>query len=350
MEIGLGLDATLNLSLGDQEDLSLEAARMGYTSLWTPESLGHDAFQLCALRWEATRKERPEGLTTGISVSPVMYRSPLALAMSGGTMSEWTGGRFIMGIGSGSVSRAKSRQAIGMGRVSPLAMMRDYLNTVKGLVAGEEVNYQGDVVTLRGIKLAIDPPPRTPVYLGALGPEMVRLSGELADGVCLNWCTPEQIAWSRERIAEGAARVGRDPGDVKVTEYIRVCIDEDPEIARHAFALSTMEYALGRRITSSRQRTTGYRAHFERMGFGKELAELDRMRELGESNDRVAEAFPAEVLRRVGYFGSAAGARESFRKVAEGLDVGVVRVVAARPGLDLVRAVMEACRPSEPVN
>ncbi len=346
MEIGLGLDSTLNLSFADQEDLSLDAARMGYTSLWTPESLGQDAFQLCTVRWAATRQERTEGLTTGISVAPVMYRSPLALAMSGGTLSERTGGRFIMGIGSGSVSRPSSRQAIGMGRVSALAMMRDYLITVKGLVNGEQVNYQGDVVTLRGMKLAIDPPPRTPVYLGALGPEMVRLSGELADGVCLNWCTPEQIAWSRDRIAEGAARAGRDPGDVQVTEYIRVCVDEDPKIARRAFSLSIMEYALGRRTRSPRERSTGYRAHFERMGFVKELAELDRMRELGESHEKVAEAFPVEVLRRVGYFGSAQGASQAFQKLAEGLDVAVVRVVAARPGLDSVRAVMETCRPA----
>ena len=74
--------------------------------------------------------------------------------------------------------------------------------------------------------------------------------------------------------------------------------------------------------------------------------ELDRMRELGESNDKVAAAFPAEVLRKVGYFGPASGAREAFLKVAEGLDEAVVRVVTARPGVDSVRAVMEACRPS----
>ena len=345
MEIGLGLDATFTLSYGDQEDLSLNVARMGYTSLWTPEGTGQDAFQLCALRWAATRQEFAEGLTTGIAVSPVMYRSPVAFAVSGGTLSERTGGRFIMGIGSGGAHQPGSRRAMGLGPVSALALMRDYLKTVKALVAGEVVDYEGDVVTLHRMKLAIDPPPRTPVYLGALGPEMLRLAGELADGVCLNWCTPEQIAWSRERIAEGAARAGRNPSNVKVMEYIRVCVDEDPEIAQRAFALSTAGYALGQRVPSARERGLGYRAHFDRMGFAEEMAELDRMRELGESSDRVAAAFPVEVLRRVGYFGPAAGAGKAFRKLAEGLDVAVVRVVAARPGLDSVRAVMEACRP-----
>ena len=131
------------------------------------------------------------------------------------------------------------------------------------------------MVTLRGINLGIDPPPRTPVYLGTLGPEMLRLSGELANGAALNWCTPEQIAWSRERIAEGAARSGRDPASVKVVEYIRVCVDDDVGVARRAFARSVMGYALGARVPTERQRQLGYRAHFERMGFTDALGELD---------------------------------------------------------------------------
>jgi alkanesulfonate monooxygenase SsuD/methylene tetrahydromethanopterin reductase-like flavin-dependent oxidoreductase (luciferase family) len=223
--------------------------------------------------------------------------------------------------------------------------MRDYLVTVRGLVAGEEVNYEGEVVTVRGIKLAISPPPRTPVYLGALGPEMLRLGGELADGICLNWCSPEQIAWSRERIAEGAARVGRDPNSVRVVEYIRVCVDQDVDVARRAFARSTMGYALGQRVPTDRERRLGYRAHFERMGFAEALAELDRMRQRGAPANEVADAFPPELLKRVGYYGTAEDAAGAFRRLAEGLDMAIVRVVAARPGIASVQAVLQACRP-----
>jgi alkanesulfonate monooxygenase SsuD/methylene tetrahydromethanopterin reductase-like flavin-dependent oxidoreductase (luciferase family) len=227
--------------------------------------------------------------------------------------------------------------------------MRDYLTTVRRLVAGDEVTYQGEVVTLQGVRLAISPPPRTPVYLGALGPEMLRLAGELADGVCLNWCTPEQIAWSRERIAEGAGRVGRDPKDVQVVEYIRVCVDDDVEVARRAFARATMGYALGQWVPTARERQLGYRAHFERMGYAAALAALDRMRQQGATADEVADAFPPELLKRVGYYGAPEGAAAAFRRLAEGLDVAIVRVVAARPGMASVCAVLNACRP-EPVN
>jgi alkanesulfonate monooxygenase SsuD/methylene tetrahydromethanopterin reductase-like flavin-dependent oxidoreductase (luciferase family) len=345
MDIGIGLDATLNLSFGEQADLAQEAARLGYASIWTPEGAGQDSFQLCSQRWAASCQVTPEGLTTGIGVSPVLYRTPVAFAMSGGTLSQLTGGRFMMGIGAGGAYRPRTRHSLGLPRFSTLALMRDYLVTVRGLVAGEEVNYEGEVVTLRGIKLAISPPPRTPVYLGALGPEMLRLGGELADGICLNWCSPEQIAWSRERIAEGAARVGRDPNSVKVVEYIRVCVDQDVDVARRAFARSTMGYALGQRVPTDRERRLGYRAHFERMGFTEALAELDRMRQRGAPANEVADAFPPALLKRVGYYGTAAEAAGAFRRLAEGLDMAIVRVVAAQPGIAPVQAVLQACRP-----
>jgi alkanesulfonate monooxygenase SsuD/methylene tetrahydromethanopterin reductase-like flavin-dependent oxidoreductase (luciferase family) len=174
---------------------------------------------------------------------------------------------------------------------------------------------------------------------------MLRLAGELADGVCLNWCSPEQIAWSRERIAEGAARVGRDPSRVKVAEYIRVCVDQDTDVARRAFTRATMGYALGQRVPTERERQLGYRAHFERMGFTEALAELDRMRQRGATANEVAEAFPPELLQRVGYYGTAEEAASSFQRLAKGLDVAIVRVVAARPGIASVQAVVQACRP-----
>ena len=219
--------------------LSREAARQGYTSMWVTEGTGWDAFQLCALRWAASRQVVPEGLRTGIAVSPVAYRTPVAFAMSAGTLSELTGGRFILGIGSGDLHRSGGLRSIGP-RVSTLSMMRDYLVTVRALLGGEVVDYEGQTVTLRGARLGMDPPPHTPVYLGAMGPEMLRLAGELADGVILNWCTPTQIAWSRERIGEGASRAGRAAESGTVDHSISGCVDDDIGSARRAHGRGCM--------------------------------------------------------------------------------------------------------------
>ena len=90
----------------------------------------------------------------------------------------------------------------------------------------------------------------------------------------------------------------------------------------------------------------GYRAHFERMGFGEELADLDQMRMEGATTDEVAEAFPAEVLKKVGFYGKPEGAGDAFYNLAKGLDTALVRVVSAKPGLDSVLATMRACQPA----
>ena len=345
MEIGLGLDGTLGLSLSEEAELSAEAARLGYASIWTPEGMGYDSFQICAHRWAASKTVVAGGLGTGISVSPVALRTPTSLAMSAGTMTALTGGRFVLGIGSGAIHRPGGRRAFGMGPGSTLDVMRDYVGTVRRLLAGETVTHTGPAASLHGVSLAIDPPPRTPVYLGALGPKMLELGGELADGLALNWCTPDQVAWSRERIASGADAAGRDPGAVKAAEYIRVCVDDDVDAARRGLARAALGYALGPRGATARDRRMGYRAHFERMGFADTLARLDAMRDRGAALDEVADAMPADELRRVGYFGTADGAAAEFRRLARGLDTAIVRVVAAKPGVDSVLAVMRACAP-----
>ena len=347
MEIGLGLGGELNLSLAEQAELAREAARLGYTSVWTNEGTGLDGFQVCAQRWAATKEVVDGGLTTGISVSPVMYRTPIGFAMSAGTVSELSGGRFILGIGTGGAYRPESRQAVGFFDASPLTIMRDYLVTTRALLAGEVVTYEGKAITLRGARLGIDPPPRTPVYVAAMGPHMLRLAGELADGVCLNWCTPEQVAWSRERVEEGASKAGRVQAKIPLVSYIRVCVDDDVDVTRRAFARALMGYALGQRVPTLRERKQGYRAHFERMGFADSLAELDRMRGAGASQDELADAFPESMLRQVGYYGPASGAADAFRRVAEGLDVAIVRVVSSGPGLEAIRSVMAACAPRQ---
>jgi alkanesulfonate monooxygenase SsuD/methylene tetrahydromethanopterin reductase-like flavin-dependent oxidoreductase (luciferase family) len=175
---------------------------------------------------------------------------------------------------------------------------------------------------------------------------MLRLAGELADGVCLNWCAPEQIAWSRERIAEGARRAHRDPVQIQVVEYIRVCVDPDVDVARRALARSTMGYALGQGIPTARERQWGYRAHFERMGYTAVLAELDHLRQRGATPAEVADACPPAFLKHVGYYGTPEGAAAAFRHLAVGLDVALVRVVAARPGIASVLTTLQACRPA----
>lgn len=341
MQIGVGLGADLGLNFEQQRELAQEAARLGYRHAWTNAGLTHDSFQICAQWSMASRAIVEGGLMTGISVLPVAMWSAPVLAAVAGTVGDLSGGRFTLGIGAGGAFYEANRDSLGLEAHPPIALMRDYLITIRALLAGEQVDYDGTAVKLHGVKLGFRPP-HVPVYLGALGPQMLRLAGAHADGAALNWCNPEQVAWSRKEIAAGASKAGRKPEDVQVAEYIRICVDEDEDRARLALARATMGYAMAR---PGMPKDLGYRAHFARMGFDEPISALEAMQAKGASTAEIAEQFPRELLQRVGYYGPAAGAAAAFRRLAEGLDLAIVRVVAARPGIESVLAVMRACKP-----
>ncbi len=343
MEIGVGLDPSLRLSWEEQRQIAREAVGLGYKSIWTNANMtGRDAFHVCA-QWNAVTKDLVEGgVSTGISVVPVALWSPMLLASQAATVGELTGGRCIAGLGSGSIVSPEFQRSYNLPPHPPIAMMRDYITTVRALLRGEKVDYSGRTLSLHNVQLSFRPP-AVPVFLGALGPQMLRLAGEVSDGAALNWCTPEQIAESRARVNAGAERAGRDPSEVRLAEYIRVCIDDDEAMARRAYTRSAMGYALGRQPDAPQ---SGYRAHFGRMGFDVDLRRIEEGRAKGMPEEEVVDAFPPELLKAVGYYGPAGGAAAAFRRLSEGLDIAVVRVVAARPGVESVRAVMRACAPA----
>lgn len=337
MDYGIGIDASLGLSFAESRELARNSAAAGYASAWTPSGpITRDGFQVCG-QWSAA----VEGLTTGVAVIPVPVWTPSALASQAGTLSELSGGRFILGIGTGGSYSEDFRRSYGLPAYPAVAMMRDYLVTLRGLLNGEKVTHEGKAIRLGGLQLT-ERPLQVPLYIASLGPQMLRLAGELADGVFLNWSTPEQREWCRARIAEGAGRVGRDPGAVKLIEYIRVCVDEDEERARRTFANAFMGYALSRPGASPEH---GYRGHFTRMGFNDALVKIEAVRDSGASADEVADAFPEDFLRQMGYYGKASGAGAALAELSRGLDSAVVRIVTHDPGMAPARLTMESCRP-----
>jgi alkanesulfonate monooxygenase SsuD/methylene tetrahydromethanopterin reductase-like flavin-dependent oxidoreductase (luciferase family) len=185
--------------------------------------------------------------------------------------------------------------------------------------------------------------PTAPVYLAALGPQMLRLAGEVADGVLLNWATPERIAASRKLVDAGAVRAGRAPGSVPMTMYIRVCVDDDVAAARQAFGAQVLGYAMGAPGTPP---GTGYRGLFAQMGFDAELTELEQRRDRGEAMADLVDAAPEDMLRAVGYYGPAAGAPAAFARLSAGLDEAIVRIVTARPGPESASHAMAALTPA----
>jgi alkanesulfonate monooxygenase SsuD/methylene tetrahydromethanopterin reductase-like flavin-dependent oxidoreductase (luciferase family) len=337
MRIGAGLDGRLGLPFGELREAGREAARLGFESLWTPAGGVPDAFHVCA----AWSMDTPL-LRTGISVVPAARLwGPVPLAIQAATVGQISDGRFVLGLGTGGYGPG-FWASVGLPD-RPIAVMRDYLTVVRGLLTGQPVTHDGPALHVQGAALGGAPLPSVPVYLGALGPQMLRLAGELADGALLNWATPDRIAISRDLVAEGAARGGRDPLEVGLTMYIRVCVDDDVDAARAALGRQVLAYAMASPGTPL---TAGYRGLFAEMGFGGVLSELEARQRDGEKLDALVAAAPDELLSSVGYFGPAKGAAEAYARLSQGLDETIVRIVTVRPGLDLVVDAMEALTPA----
>lgn len=342
MDYGIGVDASLGLSFAQSRALVAEAAGLGYTSAWTPSGPPlRDGFQVCAQWHAATESGVDGGLTTGIAVIPVPVWTVQSLVQQAGALSALTGGKFILGIGTGGIYGTDYQETHGLPAWPVVRMMREYLVTLRGLLGGEVVTHAGTVINLKGLQLVGRPLP-VPLYTAALGPQMLRLAGELADGVSLNWTAPSMRPWVREEVAKGAARANRDPDQVRITEYIRVCIDDDEEAARVAFVRAFIGYALSR---PGAPKTSGYRGHFIRMGYDEALTRIETRRDAGAPEAELIDMFPPELLREVGYYGKAAGAPAALARLSEGLDLAIVRIVGARPGIEAARAVMLACKP-----
>lgn len=211
--LGFSIDPQQGLAEDDELRLVRLGTELGYESAWTPSGPDQAAFDRC-VRWH-----QASGLPTGISVVPAAGQPPGFYAEHARRTWADTGGKFMLGVGSGGMPNAA-------------AGMRSYLAELRPLL-----------------------PETLPVCVAALGPLMLRVAAEMGDGVALNWCSPEQVRWSRQVVENAAKQVGRPAPEL--ADYIRTAVDPDPELARSTVATAALRYALG---------PPAYRRHFERMG------------------------------------------------------------------------------------
>lgn len=153
---------------------------------------------------------------------------PARLASQVATLEEVSGGRAVCGLGAGDRSTLRN---LGIERERPLCRVLETTRVSRALWRGERVTHEG-TFTCRdaGLNYAAG---EVPVYVGAQGPQMLRMAGKHADGVLVNAAHPRDVAWARERVAEGEAERVRE-GGVDVAVYASVSVAEDGEAARAA--------------------------------------------------------------------------------------------------------------------
>src|SRR3984893_5252035 len=167
------------------------AADAGFSRLWFPqpppwaEVAGWDALTTLAVAGAATG-----GIELGSSVVVAYTQHPMALARQALTASAATGGRLILGIG---VShRFLVADLLGYDCCAPVAFLREYLQGLGLAMAGQPVDHHGRRITAVG-QLTVPKAPTPPVIAAALGPRMLDLAGELADGTITTWTGPKTV-------------------------------------------------------------------------------------------------------------------------------------------------------------
>lgn len=220
--------------------LAREGESLGYRAVLLPEIAGRDT--LAALTGLA---HETSTLRLGSGIVAMGSRSPQLTAMAAETVHEASAGRAILGLGTGPAT--------------PGALER-----LRAVVLGLRAAFAGEAAHVEGVRLELGlrGPGPLPVWVAALGPRAVRLAGEVADGVLLNWCTPERVAEAATQARAAADAAGRDPGELVVAVYLRANLAGDRDAASAAMRAAAGEYAS----------YPSYARQFERMGLGAAAA------------------------------------------------------------------------------
>lgn len=294
MAIGAFIGAGRSLE-GALERVRL-AERLGYESIYVTHIAARDSLTL--LTRYATVTER---VRLGTGVLPIFSRTPAATAQTAATIDEISGGRMVLGLG---VShRVTVENWYDAEIVKPVQQMREYVAVVRAILRGETPP-EGEFFRSRFSFMGYPPRPELPIYVAALSPNMLRLAGEIADGVMLWLCNPDYI---RETVipavTEGRARAGKDLEGFDAVAAVPTAVTEDSSAARAAFRRELIPYAS----------LPFYRTMLERSGFGADLAAFDEGMAAGDT-ERAMASLSDQLLASLAGIGTA---EEVRAKVAE---------------------------------
>lgn len=225
--------------LGYELEMAEYAESRGFSEIWQADTrLARDCVVMMSAFLTRTRR-----LRIGSGVLPIWTRNPAVIAATWSTMWELgkqisgepdTASRVMLGLGAWWEPIAGR---VGVQRIKPLQAMREYVEACRQLFSMDEVTYQGDFVKLDRVRLDVvfgDTRPRDiPIYIGATGDKMLELSGEICDGVVLNYVVSvDYIRRAVELVAKGAARAGKRIEEIDRPELL-VCSlsDDDPQAA-----------------------------------------------------------------------------------------------------------------------
>ena len=282
-------------------DRVLEAERLGFSEVWTGEAYGTDA--VTPATWVLARTSR---IKVGTGIMQIPARTPACTAMTAMSLQHLSGGRFLCGLGVSGPQVVEGWHGVRFG--SPLAATRETIEIVRTVARGDRLQHDGRVYRLplpggpgRALRSPLPPTP-VPVYVAALGPRNLELTGELADGWIGNTFMPEHASVFLDHLAAGAARAGRRLTDLDLVIPVAVEFTRDAGAAEAAARRHADGYAFTIGAMGSRDQNF-YNDALTRLGFGDDVRAVQQLW-LAGNRDAAAVRVPAEIGRATNLLGT----------------------------------------------
>ena len=262
-------------------DIAISAQNLCYKSFWTVEANGTDAMSLLGAVSHAAPKL---DLATGII--PIQLRTPVLTAMSAATLQALNPDvNVLLGIG---VSAPGILMQHGERATDkPIGMMREYVALLRECLSGEPVTFEGDYFNAKRFRLGVRLGERKPkIIMAALNPQMLKLAGEVADGVLLNYLPASHVGTSIEQVRKG--------GNAKIYAYVHAAVGDFERSAKSA-RKDLFNYAMA----------DGYARMFSQAGFADEIKEL-RARQAEKDREGALAAVSERMIQAIDFIGNEA--------------------------------------------
>jgi F420-dependent oxidoreductase-like protein len=350
MKIGVHLSWDSPDDWESAASFAVEAERLGVDSIWSAEAWGWDG--ATPLAYVAGRTSRA---LLGTSILKIGVRTPALTAMTALSLASMSGDRFVLGLGTSTPQIIEGWDGISFDR--PLTRTRELIEIIRLVTGGGRVTYDGQIHRIpfsseaRPMRLA-GRPRRIPIYIAAVGPQNLRLTGRLADGWIGNCFVPETAPAFLDHLRRGAEESGRTLQDLELQVPVTLEFGEDLDVLvkQHARGYAFTFGAMGAPDRNF------YVAAFARQGF-EEVREVHRLWLEGR-REEAQDLVPTELARRTNLLGTDATVKDRLRAYRDagitslrvGLrgDSGRDRLEHLERLLDLVAAVDREVSSPEP--
>jgi F420-dependent oxidoreductase-like protein len=320
----VGTFISVGKSLEDAVGRVKRAESLGYDATYVTHIADRDSLTVLMAYAAATERIR-----LGTGVLPIYSRTPVAAAQQAATIDEYSGGRMVLGLGVSHQVTVENWYQATVER--PVRAMREYVAILRACFAGEDPP-QGEMFRTAFHFMGYQPRADIPIYVAALSPRMLRLAGEIADGVVLWLCNPNYIRDAVvPEVRAGRERAGKDADSFDIVAAVPAAVTDDKQ--------GTFATMRGELVTYFS--LPFYRAMIERSGFEADVATFDAGMQEGD-----VEKAKAGISDRFLELLTAIGSQEEVRAgVARYADAGTSSPCVAPVSRTDFAATLEAAAP-----